>query len=81
MTPAFDVRVVLFGLAAALAVGVGFGVVPAWQATGTSLAGVMASSRSGGDGHRQRLRGLLVATEVAAAVLLLWAPGCCSRPC
>ena len=47
VTPAFDVRVVLFGLAAALAVGVVFGVIPAWQATGGSLAGVMASeSRS-----------------------------------
>ena len=34
VTPAFDVRVVLFGLAAALAVGVVFGVIPAWQATG-----------------------------------------------
>ena len=34
VTPAFDARVVLFGLAAALAVGVVFGVIPAWQATG-----------------------------------------------
>ena len=34
VTPAFDVRVVLFGLTAALIVGVVFGVIPAWQATG-----------------------------------------------
>jgi hypothetical protein len=47
VSPTFDVRVVLFGLGAALAVGVVFGVVPAWQATGTSIAGLMASeSRS-----------------------------------
>ena len=34
VTPAFDLRVVLFGLVAALVVGVVFGVIPAWQATG-----------------------------------------------
>ena len=34
VTPAFDARVVMFGLVAAMAVGVVFGVIPAWQATG-----------------------------------------------
>ncbi len=33
VTPVLDARVVLFGLAAALGVGVVFGLVPAWQAT------------------------------------------------
>ena len=75
VTPAFDVRVVLFGLAAALAVGVGFGMVPAWQATGTSLAGVMSSESRSTTGTNSRLRGLLVASEVAAAVLLLCGAG------
>ena len=75
VTPSFDLRVVLFGLVAALAVGVVFGVVPAWQATGLSLARVMASeSRSTTSGGR-RLRGLLVSGEVAAAVLLLCGAG------
>jgi putative ABC transport system permease protein len=75
VAPAFDVRVVLFGLAAALAVGVGFGVVPAWQATGTSLVGVMSSESRSATATGGRLRGLLVATEVAAAVLLLCGAG------
>jgi putative ABC transport system permease protein len=75
VTPSFDLRVVIFGLIAALAVGVVFGVVPAWQATGLSLARVMASeSRSTTSGSR-RLRGLLVSVEVAAAVLLLCGAG------
>ena len=75
VTPSFDLRVVTFGLIAAVAVGVVFGVVPAWQATGMSLASVMKSeSRSTTSGGR-RLRGLLVSGEVAAAVLLLCGAG------
>jgi putative ABC transport system permease protein len=75
VTPVFDVRVVLFGLAAALVVGVGFGLVPAWQVTGTSLVGVMTSESRSSTGTGGRLRGLLVASEVAAAVLLLCGAG------
>jgi putative ABC transport system permease protein len=75
VTPTFDVRVVLFGLAAALVVGVGFGLIPAWQATGTSLVGVMSSESRSTTGTGSRLRGLLVASEVAAAVLLLCGAG------
>jgi putative ABC transport system permease protein len=76
VTPGFDLRVVLFAVAAALVVGVAFGLVPAWQATGTSLVGVMASeSRSATAAGSSRLRSLLVASEVAAAVLLLCGAG------
>jgi putative ABC transport system permease protein len=75
VTPAFDVRVVLFGLAAAVIVGVLFGVVPAWQATGTSPAGVMSSASRSVTAAGSRLRHLLVASEVAAAVLLLYGAG------
>jgi putative ABC transport system permease protein len=75
VTPGFDVRVVLFGLAAALAVGVAFGAVPAWQATGASLSGVMSSDSRGSTSRRSRLRSLLVSGEVAAAVLLLCGAG------
>ena len=74
VTPAFDMRVVLFGLAAALIVGLVFGVVPAWQATGTSLAGVMSSGSRSATATGRGLRSLLVAGEVAAAVLIL----CCA---
>jgi putative ABC transport system permease protein len=75
VTPAFDVRVVLFGLTAALAVGVGFGMVPAWQATGTSLVSVMSAEGRSVTATGSRLRSLLVASEVAAAVVLLCGAG------
>jgi putative ABC transport system permease protein len=75
VTPVFDLRVVLFGVAAALIVGIVFGVAPAWQATGTSLAGVMSSESRSATATGSRLRNLLVATEVAAAVLLLCGAG------
>ena len=75
VTPAFDVRVVLFSLAAALVVGAMFGVVPAWQATGTSLVGVMSSESRSATTTGGRLRNLLVAGEVGTAVLLLCGAG------
>ena len=75
MTPAFDVRVGLFGLIAALVVGVVFGMIPAWQATGTSLASVMASESRSATSTGGRLRSLLVSGEVAAAVVLLCGAG------
>ena len=75
VAPAFDVRVVLFGLAAALAVGVVFGVIPAWQATGGALAGVMASESRSTTSASRRFRSLLVSGEVAAAVVLLCGAG------
>jgi putative ABC transport system permease protein len=75
VTPAFDLRVVLFSGAATLAVGVLFGLVPAWQATGVSLASVMASESRSSTSRGSRLRKLLVSSEVAAAVLLLCGAG------
>ena len=75
VSPAFDVRVVMFGLAAALAVGVVFGLVPAWQATGAPLAGVMASESRSTTSASRRFRSLLVSGEVAAAVVLLCGAG------
>jgi len=73
--PAFDTRVVLFGLGAIVIVGVAFGVVPAWQATRTSLVSVMSSDSRSVTATGRRLRSLLVAGEVAAAVLLLSGAG------
>jgi putative ABC transport system permease protein len=75
VTVAFDLRVAAFCLAATLAVGLLFGVAPAWQ--GTDLAPTAAltlDSRTvaGGNG---RMRGLLVAAEVATAVVLLAGAG------
>ena len=70
----FDARVVLFGLAAAVLVGIVFGLAPAWQATSGSLVKTLASeSRATTRGGR--FRSVLVSGEVAAAVLLLCGAG------
>ena len=70
----FDARVAAFGLAAAVLVGIVFGLVPAWQATSGSLLKALATeSRSSTGGGR--FRSVLVAGEVAAAVLLLCGAG------
>jgi putative ABC transport system permease protein len=71
VTLAFDLRVVIFGLAAALAVGIVFGMIPAWHVTGASLAGVMASESRSATSTSRRLRSVLVSGELATAVLLL----------
>jgi putative ABC transport system permease protein len=70
----FDARVAAFGLAAAVVVGIAFGLVPAWHATAGSLVKALATeSRSFTGGGR--FRRVLVSGEVAAAVLLLCGAG------
>jgi putative ABC transport system permease protein len=71
----FDARVVAFCAVSTLAVGVVFGLIPAWLATKKPLAQTIASegrisTRGGG-----RLRNLLASGEVAAAALLLCGAG------
>jgi len=74
VTLQFDARVVAFCALAALAVGLLFGVAPAWQATTFSSPVSLASeSRTVTGGGR--LRSLLVAGEVTTAVLLLFGAG------
>jgi putative ABC transport system permease protein len=71
----FDMRVVGFCAAAAVLVGLLFGVAPAFQATSLSpheAMGADARTTTGGGG---RLRGALVMGEVATAVLLLFGAG------
>jgi putative ABC transport system permease protein len=71
----FDARVALFGAAAALAVGILFGLVPAWQATGTALTQAVNAETRSTTGSGSRFRSTLVAAQVAAAVLLLCGAG------
>ena len=70
----FNARVAAFGVAAAILVGVVFGLAPAWHATSGSLLKALATesrtSTSAG-----RFRNVLVSGEVAAAVLLLCGAG------
>ena len=74
VTLGFNVRVVTFGIGAALAVGVLFGLGPAWQATRTSLTSTLAGESRSSTG-RGRFRRVVVSGEVAAAVLLLCGAG------
>jgi putative ABC transport system permease protein len=75
VTLAFDMRVVGFCAAAAVFVGLLFGVMPAWKATAFSSAEVIASDTRTTIGGGGRLRGLLVTAEIAMAVFLLCGAG------
>ncbi len=75
VTLAFDLRVVAFCGAAALLIGVIFGIVPAWQATSLSASEAMGADSRTTTGGGGRLRSLLVTGEVATAVLLLVGAG------
>jgi putative ABC transport system permease protein len=72
---AFDLRVVAFCAAAALAIGVLFGLAPAWQATGISTTAAMGTDTRTTTAGAGGLRNLLVVGEVATAVLLLFGAG------
>jgi len=75
VTLEFDSRVALFCALAAIGVGLVFGLAPAWQATSMTSSFAMASDSRGTTGRGGRLRTLLVAAEVATAVLLLVGAG------
>jgi putative ABC transport system permease protein len=71
----FDFRVVSFCAAAALLVGLLFGLAPAWQATSVPSAPALAVDGRSTTGGKGGLRNLIVAGEVATAVLLLVGAG------
>ena len=75
ITLTFDGRVLAFSAATTLFVGVLFGLVPAWQATGVSLVQTLASGSRTATVRGGRFRQLLVVGEVASAVLLLCGAG------
>ncbi len=75
VTLAFDLRVVAFCAAAALTIGMLFGLAPAWQATTISTVAAMGADTRTTTGGGGRLRNLLVIGEVATAVLLLFGAG------
>ncbi|MPY90674.1 MAG: FtsX-like permease family protein [Luteitalea sp.] len=75
VTLSFDMRVVAFCAAAALLVGLLFGVAPAWHATELSSAQLITSGSRTATGHGGRIRRVLVVGEVATAVALLFGAG------
>ncbi len=75
VTLTFDLRVVAFCAAAALTIGMLFGLAPAWQATTISTVAAMGADTRTTTGGGGRLRNLLVTGEVATAVLLLFGAG------
>jgi len=76
VVPAFDMRVGVFCALVAGALGVIFGLAPAWHARGlASSAQTMGGDTRTTSAHGGRIRALFVMGEVAAAVLLLVGAG------
>ena len=75
VTLTFDMRLVAFCAGAALSVGLLFGLAPAWQARRSQTAQALALDNRTTVGGGGRLRNVLVAGEVATAVLLLVGAG------
>jgi putative ABC transport system permease protein len=71
-----DPRVLLFALAVSIITGVLFGLAPALEASGLSLADhLKESSRGSGSRRQNRTRGLLVVSEVALCLVLMIGAG------
>ena len=72
-----DGHVLLFALGISLLTGLAFGMAPAWRATAVNLSDVLKEGERGSSEglRRNRLRGLLVGSEFALAVVLLAGAG------
>jgi len=72
-----DVRVLLFTLAISILTGLLFGLMPAWKSSCTDLNTTLklAAGRSESAGGSHRIRGVLLVSEVALAVLLCVSAG------
>jgi predicted permease len=70
-----DSRVLLFTLALSLFAGIIFGLAPALKSSRVNLEEILKESGRGSSGARQRLQGILVAVEVAMALVLLVGAG------
>lgn len=76
-----DGRVLSFAIVTAVVTGLLFGLVPAIHASRTDIGQMLKDSARGSSGRRgaRRTRGVLVATEMALAVVLLIGAGLLAR--
>ncbi len=74
---AMDGRVLLFALAAAVATGILFGILPALHSSASNLNAALSETSRGGTASRggRVMRGALVIAEVALAVVVLISAG------
>ena len=70
-----DARVLLFTLGVSLLGGIGFGLVPAFKSSQVDLQQVLRQNTRGAGGARHKIQGLLVAFELAMALVLLAGAG------
>ncbi len=71
-----DVRIVLYSLGLAFATGIGFGLIPALQASNPDLNGALKESGTTTGGRSAGwLRGALVTAQIAVCLVLLIAAG------
>jgi len=77
--PAVDLRVLLFAIVLTAITGVAFGLAPVFRiGSNADLSGLHDGARAGG-GQRERLRSILVVTEIAASIVLVVSAGLLMR--
>jgi len=74
-----DGRVLLFTFAASLVAAVLFGLIPASKTARTEIGETLKESGRGGSGARHRAQGVIVAVEMAMALVLLTGAGLMMR--
>ncbi|MGH9662816.1 MAG: FtsX-like permease family protein, partial [Bryobacteraceae bacterium] len=70
-----DSEVLAFAVGLGLFTGILFGLVPAFQATGRNVHSFLGQSGRAATGRRERLRGVLVVSEIALTLVLLTGAG------
>src|SRR5690606_12352738 len=66
-----DWRVLPFALVLSIAAGIASGLWPAWRAARTNLTATLRDGGRGATAHGGRARGVLIAMEIALAVMLV----------